>query len=192
MPSTVGVMALTATASKPLREKVELLLGMRNPFTMISSPEKRNITVALFPIRGYNEYEVPKGFQCILDEIRQKLIELPRIMIFCKRKSDCPKLYMYFKMCMGAYFTNSPGSSSEVVEARLVDMFFKGTDEDIKKKIIACFTKKSNLRIVIRSDAFGMGINCHDVQLVIHHGVPSDPETYIQQIRRAGRNGDNS
>ena len=170
MPSTVGVMALTATASKPLREKVELLLGMRNPFTMIRSPQKRNITLALFPIRGYNEYEVPKVFQCILEEIRQKLIELPRIMIFCKRKSDCPKLYMYFKMCMGAYFTNPPGSSSDVVEARLVDMFFKGTDEDIKKKIIACFTKKSNLRIVICTDAFGMGINCHDVQLVIHYG----------------------
>ena len=107
MPSTVGVMALTATASKPLREKVELLLGMRNPFTMIRSPEKRNIAVALFPIRGYNEYEVPKVFQCILEEIRQKLIELPRIMIFCKRKSDCPKALYVFQNVYGCILHKS-------------------------------------------------------------------------------------
>ena len=113
-------------------------------------------------------------------------------MIFCKQKTDCPKLYLYFKMCMCAYFPNPPGSSSDLVEAHLVYMFFKDTDEDIKKKIIAGFTKNSNLRIVICTDAFGMGINCHDVQLVIHYGISSDPETYIQQIGRAGRNGDNS
>uniref|UniRef100_A0A1X7TUQ3 DNA 3'-5' helicase n=1 Tax=Amphimedon queenslandica TaxID=400682 RepID=A0A1X7TUQ3_AMPQE len=95
-------------------------------------------------------------------------------------------------MCMRPYFTNPRGTLSDVVEARLVDMFFKGTDEDIKKKIIASFTKSSNLQIVICTEAFGMGINCHNVQLVIHYSVPSDPETYNQQIGRAGRIEDNS
>ena len=51
------------------------------------------------------------------------------------------------------------------------------------------FTSSSCLRIVISTDAFGMGIDCSDVQLVIHYGAPSDIETYVQQIGKAGRGG---
>lgn len=39
------------------------------------------------------------------------------------------------------------------------------------------------------TDAFGMGINCQDVRLVIHYGVPADCETYVQQVGRSGREG---
>ena len=71
-------------------------------------------------------------------------------------------------------------------------MFFKGTDGDVKKRIIEKFNKPSNLRVVICTEAFGMGINCHDVRLVIHYGVPCDTESYIQQIGRAGREATDS
>ena len=57
------------------------------------------------------------------------------------------------------------------------------------QKIIENFTKDSCLLVVICTDAFGMGVNCTDVRLVIHYGVPSDAETYVQQIGRSGRDG---
>uniref|UniRef100_A0A1X7V7I3 DNA 3'-5' helicase n=1 Tax=Amphimedon queenslandica TaxID=400682 RepID=A0A1X7V7I3_AMPQE len=66
-------------------------------------------------------------------------------------------------------------------------MFFSGTDSDVKSRIIANFTKPSPLRIVLATTAFGLGIDCHDVQLVIHLGTPSDIESYVQGIERAGR-----
>uniref|UniRef100_A0A1X7V9N7 Helicase C-terminal domain-containing protein n=1 Tax=Amphimedon queenslandica TaxID=400682 RepID=A0A1X7V9N7_AMPQE len=72
--------------------------------------------------------------------------------------------------------------------ARLVVMFLKGTDSDVKKSIIYNFTKPSSLRIVLCTDAFGMGIDCKDMWCIIHYCVPTDKETYVQQIRRAPEN----
>ena len=68
-------------------------------------------------------------------------------------------------------------------------MFSSCTDETTKNKIIKLFTKQSQLRIVIATVAFGMGINCPDVQEVVHFGSPDDVESYIQETGRAGRNG---
>ena len=93
---------------------------------------------------------------------------------------------------MGLEFTEPPGASDKIINCRLVDMFFKGTDTEVKNQIISNFTKESFLRIVISTVAFGMGINCPYVHLIIHLGAPSDIETYVQQVRRAGRDGNNS
>ena len=93
---------------------------------------------------------------------------------------------------MGLGFTEPPGVSKNIVECRLVDMFFKGTAIDVKEKIIANFTTASPLRIVISTVAFGMGIDCPDARLVVHLGAPSDIETYVQQVGRAGRDGNTS
>ena len=88
---------------------------------------------------------------------------------------------------MGREFTEPPGASDKIVECRLVDMFYTGTDPDVKSRIVENFTKPSALRIVIATTAFGLGINCPDVRLVVHLCTPSDTESYVQGIGRAGR-----
>ena len=60
-------------------------------------------------------------------------------------------------------------------------MFTSVTDEDIKVTIISKFTRESNLRIVVATMAFGMGLDCPDVRQVIHVGIPETKETYIQK-----------
>lgn len=83
MPSHHNIMALTATASKTLRGQIESVLGMRTPLGMIKSP---NMRLCLLKIKGFNSYEVPPVF--IVKELRSKLTLLPRITIFCNRKTD--------------------------------------------------------------------------------------------------------
>ena len=51
---------------------------------------------------------------------------------------------------------------------------------------------KNQLDILLATSAFGMGINKKDICTIIHYHVPSNLEDYVQQIGRAGRNGEDS
>ena len=42
-------------------------------------------------------------------------------------------------------------------------------------------------KLVIASTSFGMGIDCSDLHRVIHRGLPSTIEDYMQETGRAGR-----
>ena len=48
--------------------------------------------------------------------------------------------------------------------------------------------QSSNLRIVIATSAFGMGIDCPDIHEGIHWGPPCNVETYAQESGRASKN----
>ena len=47
------------------------------------------------------------------------------------------------------------------------------------------------VRVLIATIAYGMGIDCKGVKDVIHYGPPQNPERYLQETGRAGRNGEN-
>ena len=97
-------------------------------------------------------------------------------------------IYQFFRHSLGEFFTDPKGAPNHIIN-RVVDMYTHCTHETVKDKIIKQFTKPPSLRIVIATIAFAMGINCPDVRHVIHWGVPSDAEMYVQESGRAGRDG---
>ena len=69
-------------------------------------------------------------------------------------------------------------------------MFTSCTENSLKYKIVQSFVDShSNLRVVVASSAFGMGLDCECVREIIHWGPSKDIDSYVQESGRAGRDG---
>ena len=183
----VHLMALTATATTTTRKYIIDNLCMQKPAIVYLPPVKDNIT---YLVMDKSKAGISAAFQPISEALLNNR-EIGRILIFCHSYDEVIKMYQYFKASLGTHFLNPP-ESPDYVKYRVVDMFTCCTHSSVKKKIIEQFTIPSTLRIVIATIAFGMGINCPDIRQVIHWGVPEDPEAYLQESGRAGRDGKHS
>jgi superfamily II DNA helicase RecQ len=71
---------------------------------------------------------------------------------------------------------------------RLAEIFVSQNTQTLKEEVIDQFVHKSTAtRIVICTEAFGMGLDCPDIEQVIHYGIPATLDDYIQHVGRAGR-----
>ena len=60
----------------------------------------------------------------------------------------------------------------------------------MKQDILENFSKENtHLRVVIATTALGMGLDIPDVRQVVHVGLPSEIEMYVQESGRGGRDG---
>lgn len=69
--------------------------------------------------------------------------------------------------------------------------FHAGCEEHRKNQIQQDFMN-SKIRVVVATVAFGMGIDKSDIRAVIHMNLPKTVENYVQEIGRAGRDGQDS
>ena len=63
-------------------------------------------------------------------------------------------------------------------------MYTRASEDEMKEKIMSMFnTKETNLRIIIATAVFSMGVDIPDVRQIIHcRGSPSSMEGYFQEI----------
>ena len=187
IPSTVNILALTATATSHTMSVVTQRLSMVNPRLVALSPHRENIRYKM-----HNKTDIDGFTSSLCIELSCRRMNFPKTIIYVRTYTDCIEIYMQIKQKMGSGFTEPPNYPN-VVGFRLVDMFSRVLTTAKKEEVLASFSQKGgNLRLVIATTAFGMGVDCPDIHRILHWGMPATLEEYVQETGRSGRDGESS
>ncbi|XP_057292020.1 ATP-dependent DNA helicase RecQ-like [Hydractinia symbiolongicarpus] len=181
-PST-PMIALTATAPpskiKNLKEKLCF-----SPYckVVVANPNRKNIFLKKLPRRG-NNFGL-RSYDDILVPIAKELNKL---------RDDYPMTIIYMKLKYCGYAYSLFQQTVTPNNIKLFCQFHAPQTSRMKKEILDEITKQdSSIRVVFATTALGMGVNAPKVTEVIHITPPANIESYMQEIGRAGRRGQNS
>ena len=185
MPSEVKILALTATATHLTLKCVISRTSMQDPAIIGLPPDRPNIKLSVQPCPS-----IPSLCEWLAKELLEKRSTATKTVVFCRSLCHCAKMCTLMRKLLGQNITEPPGLPDNMVEYRLVDVFTAASNTDMREEVLAEFCKcDSNIRLLIASTAFGLGVDCMDISRIINYGTPSTLEELVQELGRAGRNG---
>lgn len=187
MDSSVKKAAFTATASKATKASIFAVLNLKpiTTFVVERNPVRSNL---LFHVRYIgNDMNLECIFSEIIQELKDQKEKCKRTVIFVQTRSQTALIWRMFTIQLKEYIFEG---LEENPHNRLVEMYHAGTPQKVKDVILEKMTSsESCLRVLICTSAFGMGVDCKDVNRIVHFGPTKTIEAYLQECGRGGRDG---
>ena len=157
-------LALTATASPPVRDDVIALLELRDPAVLVAGFDRPNIHLAVERLtddEAADEHVLARAGALAGDGI-----------IYTATRASAEQL-----------------AAELVARGDRAAAYHAGLRASERERVQAAFMA-GDVRVVVATWAFGLGIDKPDVRWVQHHAVPSSVDALYQELGRSGRDGE--